>query len=177
MHAEYSVTVGEASEAVWLWTRRSKPGRAAWRRAVFVAGGAAAGAAAYVLASNDMGLMVSAAGALAAGVAVGGVWALVYAPLTRWQIRKYMQDLLPDAPSRHFRVELRPSALWTRQGSTEIAYEWGHVQRIEETARGIEIWMPDGLVLVRTRAFADRRAADEFANEARALATTAGSKD
>jgi hypothetical protein len=90
-----------------------------------------------------------------------------------WRVRRYYRricrDLLQDASSMRFELELREAGVWTRCRGIETSFAWSRLTNIIDAADSIELWFDPGLVVVRNRAFATEGERREFLNLARAM--------
>ena len=88
----------------------------------------------------------------------------LYGPLYERSVRasylRMVSELYGGASTVRCTFELRYDVLWTKMGSTELAFAWSDRVAINDAGDCIEVWFNPGLAVVRNRAFqteADRR--------------------
>jgi hypothetical protein len=98
------------------------------------------------------------------GVAVGVVWYwLTYRRSMKRRMLKFLREQRQsDGPVR-FVAEPRDDCIWTKQGGTQLSFDWSNVAEIFDSEDGIELRMRDGgFVMVRSRGFPSPEARQEF---------------
>ena len=60
-------------------------------------------------------------------------------------------------------AELRDDCIWTRQGTTQISFDWSNVAEMTDTGDAVEFRMQDGgFVIVRNKGFPTAESREEF---------------
>lgn len=99
---------------------------------------------------------------LGAVLGAGGFW-MNYRPSMKRRALKYLREQMQSDGLLHFAVELREDCIWTKQGQTQLSFDWTNVREIRDSADGIEFRMGDGgFVIVRSRGFPSQAAREQF---------------
>jgi hypothetical protein len=88
----------------------------------------------------------------------------------RRRLMRLLKEQLGEVQSIRCDVELGPHGITVRQQGRTITYSWSNVKEIHDTPHGVEFRFAPGLLVVRSRAFPDQAARDQFLTQARALA-------
>jgi hypothetical protein len=81
----------------------------------------------------------------------------------RKHILRCLQDGMPASGRMHVSVELREDCIWTKQGHTQLSFDWTNVREIVDSADGIEFLMRDGgYVMVRSKGFPNHETRENF---------------
>jgi hypothetical protein len=176
VRVELTSNADEAAEVSALWTLHSRAGIALKQRTVLSCGISGAVASAYILYRSGTTGVFSVLVGIAVGALVGWAYALVYGPVVRARIRRYLRDTLGTGPYP-FAAELRDSGLWFKLRDIESHWAWSALRDIRETGRGVEMWFDTGIVLVRPRAFTTPEEQRQFAQRARQLSHTSHQGD
>lgn len=174
---EFDATLDDMADASIRFIRQSATLRRARANEIALVGlvsGAGLVVALLVRADRLTTSLISIAGlaATALGLFSAMVYRLVYDSTVRRRIRRVASEQLAGARSVHCEIELRPEALWIRQGGTDIAFQWSEALAVHDTDDGIELRFKGGLVVARNRAFPTDAARQAFVREARDLART-----
>ncbi len=101
-------------------------------------------------------------------VGAGGYW-MNYRRSMKRRMMEYLRERMPSDCPLHFVAELREDCIWTKQGGTQLSFDWTNVAEIADAGDAIEFRMRDGgFVIVRNKGFAteeNRREFMEFANQ------------
>ena len=98
------------------------------------------------------------------GMAIGGggYW-LNYPQGVKRRVLNYIRAQVASDEPEPFAVELRDDCVWTKQGRTQLSFEWSNVAEILDSEDAIEFVMHDGgFVVVRNKGFATGQARREF---------------
>lgn len=99
---------------------------------------------------------------LGAVVGGGGYW-MSYPRSMKRRVLKHLREQMQTAGRIRFAVELRDECVWTRQGGTQLSFDWTNVAEVLDSEDGIELRMRDGgIVVVRSRGFPTQEAQREF---------------
>lgn len=98
-------------------------------------------------------------GAVAAGV----YWWKSFPKLMKRHCMKYAKEQLQTVGPQRFAVELRDDSIWTKQGSTQISFDWSNLDEMIDSSDGIEMYMRDGgFVFVRNKGFKSQEEREQF---------------
>ena len=98
------------------------------------------------------------------GMTIGAVghW-LSYRRSMERRVRKHLSERMQSDGPLPFMAELRDDCIWTKQGGTQISFDWDNVQEVVDSGDGIELHMRDGgFVILRNRGFPSQDARQEF---------------
>jgi hypothetical protein len=163
MHIEYETTLDDiADDQVHALARSELARRTRWQIALWIA----------VLASILLFLLLSLLGAtllerfLVAGFgAVGGSvgYLMSYRRTMKRRVLEYLREQVQSDGPLLLTVELRDDCIWTKQGGTQVSFDWTNLREILDSADGIELRMRDGgSVIVRSRGFPSQAVREEF---------------
>jgi hypothetical protein len=96
----------------------------------------------------------------------GGFW-LSYRRNMKRRILKIQHERNPSGGPTQFELELLDDCIWTRQGGTQLSFDWTNVAEIVNAGGGVEFAMRDGgFVFVSNKGFSTEKDRDEFLKEA-----------
>ncbi|GMV99964.1 MAG: hypothetical protein AMXMBFR84_11030 [Candidatus Hydrogenedentota bacterium] len=159
MHIQYEMTVDDIVDAQIRSIRRSGVHQQ-WRveSAVYMAFISAL----LVLVLVRDPIVVAVFMAVAAGVLGAILQWFVYEGSMRKRMKKYVLEAYKGNAPKLFQVELRPDAIWTQSGYTQIVFDWRDVNEIVEDEEVIEFLMNGGYFLVRKARLSSATTAADF---------------
>ena len=163
MRVEYDTTIEEIADACMrAYSRAAKVAYLRRRGALWTA--ALTGVIGYLLLAN-MGALSSAGlmiGGVGVAVAAGGYWLDFYKSMRR-RIEKGLKEQMQTGGPTHFAVQLNDDCIWTKQGATQVSYDWGNLKEVVDAGDAIELQMRDGgFVVIRNKAFNDAQQRESF---------------
>jgi hypothetical protein len=162
-HVEYETTIDEIADAHLRAYARSKMAkRLRWQSTFWV--GALTSLLLYLLLTLRGASLPDrfAFAALGVVIAVGGYSLNYRRSLKRRVIRHLREQLATEAPIR-FAVELREDCIWTKQGGTQLSFDWDNVSQIVDAGDAVELRMFNGgFVMVRNKGFPSGDSRQEF---------------
>ncbi|HYN10339.1 MAG TPA: hypothetical protein VES67_23330 [Vicinamibacterales bacterium] len=103
--------------------------------------------------------------------AIGGIFGAFFYPRYRQltfkrSANRLYREWLGGQPAAAVEIEPRDRGLWVAQNSTEVLYPWRDVTAVDDSAADVQIcFRYEGLIVVRTRAFADAATRSAFLAE------------
>jgi hypothetical protein len=92
----------------------------------------------------------------------GGYWLSYHRRMKRRVLRYLRERMQSDGPF-HFIVELREDCIWTKQGGTQLSFDWGNLADVVDAGDSVEFHMHDGgFVIVRNKGFPTDESRNEF---------------
>jgi hypothetical protein len=124
----------------------------------------------------------NAPGGVLAGLLAGLATGLLYPGSHRRGIERrlrafYRENYGDDVGPFLCEVEVGPVGLWVRELNTQYTHEWESVERVEETADGVDVIIRrGGFIVVRDRAFGSPEERRRFVELARSYIALAGAR-
>ena len=98
------------------------------------------------------------------GIVAGaaGYWLTFHRRMKR-RVLKYLRERMQsDGPFR-FVVELRDDCIWTKQGGTQMSFDWGYVADVVDASDGVEFYMHNGgFMIVLNKGFLTAENRNDF---------------
>jgi len=170
----YDASVDEAVDVAWRLANRTRAFQKQIRQHILIASMATGllffAIWTYISGSRTLWQLAL---ALVASIGCG----MIFARLFRSELVKQLQKQQRKVVAEHFggkptipsELELRPDAVWVRQGGMEMIFPWNVCTGIAETPDDIEIDFSPGICVVRNRHFATPDERQAFIAVARRL--------
>jgi hypothetical protein len=178
----YESTVDDALDVAWRFSSRTRAFQKQVRQNVVIAGAVVglAAIAAFVFAGavDTRSLAMAIAGGTAFAVLFGWLYKAFLLKEARKNHRQVIAEQFGSKPTTTCEVELRPVAVWVRQGEIEMLFPWRISTGVLDNAHDIEMNFAPGICVIRNAHFAspaDRQAFLETARRLSANAATATS--
>jgi hypothetical protein len=98
------------------------------------------------------------------GIVAGaaGYW-LTFRRRMKRRVLKYLCERMQSDGPFSFVVELRDDCIWTRQGGTQMSFDWVNVANVVDAIDGVEFYMHNGgFVIVLNKGFLTAESRNDF---------------
>lgn len=163
MKIEYDTTLGDIADAHLRMAAKSKmAGRSRWQEVFWIA--LFTGLILFMYLTLRGATVVERSVVSILGIVVGAGWHwFTYRGSAKRRAVKYMREQMQSDGPFPFAVELRDDCIWTRQGTTQISFDWGNVAEMVDAEDAVEFRMHDGgFVIVRNKGFQTAESREEF---------------
>lgn len=173
----YDATIDDAVDVSLRLAGRTHAFRRQLRLTVMCAGmgGALAMFAAWMYVVGNS--LVNIVFGTVAGVLFGIVFAAIFDRFFEREIRKQQRKIVAEQfggnAIMHSELELRPDAVWVRQGGMEMVFPWAVCTGVRQNPGDIEMSFAPGMCVIPNRHFASPEQRQAFFETARRLYTSA----
>jgi len=163
MKIEYDATLDDIADAHVRMAAKSKmAGRSRWQGVFWIALFTGLILFMYLTLRGATVVERSVVSILGIVVGAGGYW-LTYRDSEKRRAVKYLREQMHSDGPFPFTAELRDDCIWTRQGTTQISFDWSNVAEMTDTGDAVEFRMQDGgFVIVRNKGFPTAESREEF---------------
>lgn len=163
MKVEYDTTLEDIADAHFRMAAKSRMvRRSRWQAVIWIALFTGGFLFIYLTLRGATGVERSIVTVLGIVVGAGG-YLLTYRDSAKRRTVKYLREQMHSDGPFPFTVEIRDDCIWTKQGTTQLTFDWGNVAEMVDAGDAVEFRMRDGgFVIVRNKGFQTSESREEF---------------